>query len=490
MPVTSFHPLYDDVAPDWKKCRDVHKGSRAVKAAQEAYLPNFSGKEGQRKQAKYAAYLLRALFYGATDRTIEGFKGAIFRKPPTLAIPKGMEPWLEDVTATGTPLALFAQELMSEILITGRYGVLVDIPEEETPIPRPRLAGYRAEEVTNWRTAMIAGESRITLVVLKEEVEEEKDSFSQEKIIQYRVLRLDEEGFYLQEIWREIKEGQTGARWEIWKILTPNIRGERMDFIPFTFFAPSGLDVCPAKPPLLDLVEVNLSHYRSSADYEHGLHYTALPTAWVAGFPEDAELEIGSANAWITSEPTARAGFLEFSGQGLKPLAEALDKKERLMAILGARLLEESKRDAEAAETVRLRQAGESSILSTLAWTESLGLTQCLRWVAMFLGKEGGEISVELNQDFFESKLSPQELVARVEAWQKGAVSWETLFWQLEQGELIPPGVDAQKERALIDAEIESRRKKAAEESMKASQGEKEEGNREEEGEEEREGAA
>ncbi len=36
--------------------------------------------------------------------------------------------------------------------------------------------------------------------------------------------------------------------------------------------------------PLADVMVLNLDHYRLDADYKHGLHFTALPTAWVAGF--------------------------------------------------------------------------------------------------------------------------------------------------------------------------------------------------------------
>ena len=36
--------------------------------------------------------------------------------------------------------------------------------------------------------------------------------------------------------------------------------------------------------PLEDIIAVNLDHYRLDADFKHGLHFTALPTAWVSGF--------------------------------------------------------------------------------------------------------------------------------------------------------------------------------------------------------------
>ena len=43
-----------------------------------------------------------------------------------------------------------------------------------------------------------------------------------------------------------------------------------------------------------DIIAVNLDHYRLNADYKHGMHYTALPTAWVAGFDKEATLKIAN----------------------------------------------------------------------------------------------------------------------------------------------------------------------------------------------------
>ena len=69
------------------------------------------------------------------------------------------------------------------------------------------------------------------------------------------------------------------------------------------------------KLPLADIIAVNLDHYRLNADYKHGLHFTALPTAWVSGFDKSSNLRIGSSTAWVAETPGATAGFLEFTGQ-------------------------------------------------------------------------------------------------------------------------------------------------------------------------------
>ena len=101
------------------------------------------------------------------------------------------------------------------------------------------------------------------------------------------------------------------------------------------------------KIPLDDIIAVNLDHYRLNADYKHGMHFTALPTAWVSGFDKSSTLRIGSSTAWVAETPGATAGFLEFHGQGLSTFERAMDRDEQLMAVLGTRMLESRKRNGE-----------------------------------------------------------------------------------------------------------------------------------------------
>ena len=51
------------------------------------------------------------------------------------------------------------------------------------------------------------------------------------------------------------------------------------------------------KLPLNDVIAVNLDHFPLHADYRHGIHFTALPTAWVSGFDKSATLRTGSSTA-------------------------------------------------------------------------------------------------------------------------------------------------------------------------------------------------
>jgi len=149
-----------------------------------------------------------------------------------------------------------------------------------------------------------------------------------------------------------------------------------LPLLPFVFHGPRHSRPSVDKLPLADIIAQNLDHYRLDADYKHGVHYTALPTAWVSGFDKTATLRIGSSTAWVSETEGARAGYLEFTGQGLSTFERAMDRDERLMAVLGSRLLEGQKRVGETAQAIELRQSGENSILGSVASSVSESLTQ------------------------------------------------------------------------------------------------------------------
>jgi hypothetical protein len=187
--------------------------------------------------------------------------------------------------------------------------------------------------------------------------------------------------------------------------------------------------------PLSDIIAVNLDHYRLDADYKHGLHFTALPTAWVSGFDKSASLRIGSSTAWFSETAGATAGFLEFTGQGLTTFERAMDRDERLMAVLGSRLLEDQKRVGETAQAIELRQSGEHSVLSGIARSVSESLTHVLQWVYWWSSTEdvpdaigADAVLLQINTDFSTQGMSSQDLQAVVAAWQSGAISRDTMF--------------------------------------------------------------
>lgn len=462
MTVRYHHKKYDELLDKWERSRAAAKGQDAVHEGGTKYLPRLKDQTDE----DYKSYRNRAPFFNATWRTISGFAGMLFRKPPKIEAPAVTLALLDTVTEDGQPFGIFARKVVEECLIVGRVGVLVDYPPADVARMtqadaqalnlRPMLSVYQAETIINWRTSAIANKRVLTQVVLAEEHKEPTDEFESTVKERFRVLDLHTTNAgtaYRVRIFES--DEKTKKDVQIGSDIFPLMNGAVMDFIPFYFLSADDTSVDPDDPPLIDLVDVNLSHYRTTADYEHGCHFTGLPTGYVAGYTkqEGEKIYLGSQTMLLFPDPNVTVGFLEFTGAGLSSLRENLTSKEQQMAILGTRMLEQQKRAVESAEAAGIHRAGENSMLADVAQAISLGLTAALQTFSDWAGGNG-TVTVELNRDFFPAPMSAQDLSALVLAWQQGAISKQTLFTNLQLGQIIADGVTFEEEDVKIQNQL------------------------------------
>ena len=464
MAVDSVHTMYDEKRATWRRLRDAWEGSAIVRKRGETYLPKPAGMDDN----QFDDYLNRPEWFAATRRTVQGLRGAVFRKPPVVQGVHALEPVLADITGTGVTVEAFARLAVQEVLLMGRYGVLVDMDVQ--PGERVFWSGYTTERILNWRTERIGASHQLTLVVLEETLEvPADDGFATDERTQYRVLKL-EEGAYVVEVWEEQHTRTLSGTQRTLNLVDrqePRRRGERLTFVPFVFLSPSDLETTVEESPLFDLVNINYRYWRHAADLEHGRHLTAVPTLVITGhnphhdrpidgqMPTD-ELVLGSSAGILLPEPEAKVFMLEFTGQGLQALSDAIIEDKTDMATLGARLLEDRPDVQETATAVRLRQSGDESILRTLVGAISAGLTKALQWSAWWMGFvadiEDEKVSLALNDQFLSMRMTPQEIQALVAAWQVGSISHETLYAEFVKGEIGEPGIEFDEELARIEA--------------------------------------
>jgi len=519
MPVNSTHPDYDAAAGEWSRARDVLAGEDAVKGGGEKYLARLDSQSDDEFVAyvKRASFFNAT---ARTSEAYQGliFRRPPFVKMPGAGrtgqhgsgVGRALRVFENDADMLGTSLTAYAKMVVGDVIGLGRAGTLVDWGDGVTGLEggatargeqRAYAVFYRAEQIINWRVERVKGRNVPTLVVLRETVQgpESKvqgrdgamangksqmaegpgrtslDEFEQPLVEQIRVLKLVEGGGlsveggngwrYVVEIWRQeepASRGRSGAsrkvKWVLVESRVPRRLGKPLPLIPFVFHGPRHSRPDVDRGPLEDIIAVNLDHYRLDADFKHGLHFTALPTAWVSGFDKGATLRIGSSTAWVSETPGATAGFLEFKGQGLETFERAMDRDERLMTILGSRMLEEAKRVGETATAIELRQSGEYSILGNVAFSVSESLTQVLRWVYWWNSTEqlpddvsDTQVLMQLNTDFSTKGLASQDIQAVVAAWQAGAISQNTMHELFRRGEVLPEGRTNEEEAALIE---------------------------------------
>lgn len=446
MALTDAHPEYLRRIGQWCKCRDVVAGEDAVHAKGQKYLPKmtWNGADSEVKamiNSAYTEYLMRASFYNATEYTVQAFAGMLLRIEPQVTVPKKMQPLLVNITNDNNSFLSLCHTVVNELLTTGRCVALVDYPEDGGT---PFIKVYRAEAVYNWQTKVVDGKHVPSQVRIKEVVVNNTDEFSVEEQQQYRVLDLDGEGHYRVRLYNNAGILQ--------KTIVPMADGQPMTVIPIVFFSPTGMSIDPCKPIMLDLVNENLSHYRTTADLESGAHYTAIPIYTFFGINKGEEpVAISPTIPWVSTNPNAKASLLEFTGQGLQALEERLVKKEQHMASLGARMLKQNIAAAESAEVNRLLHAGETNVLTALATAINGSMEKLLGFMRDWMGVQG-EIEVAVNRDFLPANVDSAMMIALLKAVQGGSMSPGSFYFNLKRAGMTIPGRDYEEEAAAIKA--------------------------------------
>lgn len=432
------HKEFDAMKGRWALCRAASDGEHAIHAAKETYLPRLNEED----DTAYNLRLKMTPWFNASWRTISGMGGMLFSKPPIIEFPKSMKDHLEDIDCAGTTMAGLAREVAEEALTVGRIGLLVDYPPSPTGATqadakalklRPMISIYKAESIYNWKESRVGGVTQPVQVRLVEQAEiESEDEFSQSTEKRYRVLDLFQ-GKYRQRVYRITEKGDEE---QVGEDVFPMMNNKAMDFIPFVFIGVDCVGPDVDVPPLMDLITTNLHHYLQATSYERGCFFSGLPTMFVSGMDDDDDvISIGGSMANSLRNANAKAYYVEVASK-FEALRTNLEDKKREMAVLGARMLEGQKAQTEAAETLARRQSGEESVLSSMSQTISQGLTRALGWVALWAGSTE-KVAYELNKDFTPTTLTSADITSLIAAWQAGAISQETLFNNLQHGEII-----------------------------------------------------
>jgi hypothetical protein len=428
----------------WSRIRDVLEGTDAVRSNAHNYIPQTE--ENKQYPGTFESMVARTSFTNFTARAVDGLEGLIFRKDPAVDVPYRYKPRLENINNSGDSVNTFSKKLTREVLCYGRVGILVDqLPEDEqrfqSPVSLlPYLSIYGAHSITNWRPRAINGQIQPDQIVLEEPYDDPQE-FGSVSRTRYRVLELDEENNYRIRIYEQGRDGGEFALVYEFYPTTGRTDGRKyFNRIPFVFVNPVDLGMTVRKSPILDLVDANLSHFLLESEYSTALFFSAQPTPVITGWREDlpGTFRYGGGNMWLLPEGCT-ANILEFRGHGLGPLENAITAKERQIAELGARLVQNASTGPETAEAARIRQHSQTSVVSSIARTVSDGLQAALE-IACWWSMAEGKVSCELNQDYIDVVMAPQLLSEIVRATQADLMTRRDAVWNMVQRELTEPG--------------------------------------------------
>lgn len=431
----------------WKRNRDMIAGEDAVKLAGESYLPRL----GNQSTKDYTAYLARCPFFPGAARTHDGMLGLVTRKDGVLEGIDGLEAIFDTITHDGMTVDDLVEEVFSETLKTAFTGLLVDLPIQSEPGTltvakvekqnlRPFIAIYQAESILEVTPGVVDNRRKIVRVRLLEEGGDV-----------VRELALDN-GIYT-----VIRHFRDGNQWLQDAPVIPLKGGRPMSDIPFVLVTQKARAFSPGPGPLDRVVDINKHCYLAQAEAKNSRYYSSAPILTILG-AEEGDLTINPGTVLYfpghSRDHPVEVKFTEFSGAGQETLEKAVSDFKDDMAKVGSNILAAEKSAAEAAETHAIRRSSENAVLASLARTVSRKVEEALNLVAEWLGRPEGSVSFELNTDFVPTPMTAQERTAALAEYMSGAISQETYFGMLIEGEVLSDSFDIEEEvqRLAVDS--------------------------------------
>jgi len=447
------------------KVSDCCDGDFKVKEKEDKYLPrpNASDKSAE-NLARYQAYLNRAIFYNVTKNTLSGLLGQIFSKEAQVELPPELEVLNDNCDGRGNSIVQVAKQGITSLLKAGRFGLFSDFPKVESELSkdelieqdiRPIIRLYSSQDIINWQFTYVGAEVVYTLIVLKEKYTQKLGIFESKEVYRFRVLKLNEDGNYEVEVWNsEIPVADSSVNlvtsisptFEITESTIPTtFDGSFIKRIPFEFCGVESNVSEPNVPVLYDIANLNIGHYRNSADYEESCYITGQPTVWFAGLSQEwvenvlkGRIELGSRGGVML--PLGASGGLLQSTPNTMPY-EAMKHKEEQFLALGAKLVSPNSAAITATEA-EMNNTSETSILATLANNASEAIENAIEHCQLFVNSTAEPI-FKLNNDFEISKLTTAERSELIREWQTGAISFTEMRNNLRSGkvQLLEDGI-------------------------------------------------
>jgi hypothetical protein len=412
--------------PDWKVMAAVTNGTNYIRDLAELYLPQEPREDDEAWQAR----IDRSVLSPYTSRLIETAAGAVLRKPIHI---EGDPYWSEvalDIDGIGSNINEYARRALVSSLTYGHSAILVDFPaatgarnlaEERAMGRRPYFVHVDAPQIWGWR-------------------KDDTNRLTQIRIHDYEYRPLNEFGEEQVEVMRVIYPG----RYDLYTLGQETVtfeesNGFSLDTIPVVPIYSNRRGVLISQPGLLDIANLNITHYQRQSDLIHALHIAAMPTLVLEGYSQDSSEATIGVNYALGMEPGHKAYYVQSDATSFEAQMAELQSLEGQMSTLGITKLFGQKFVAESAEAKRIDQAQSNSVLAIISQELESALNQAFKLAAQYVGLEPPVITIDRDFDYY--RLIGQDVAVLAQLNESGKISDETLLKILQHGEILPEDV-------------------------------------------------
>ena len=418
--------------PDWSVMAAVTNGTNYLRDMSETYLPQ----EPREDDDAYQTRVDRSVLSPYTSRLIETAAGAILRKPIHV---EGDPYWLDliqNIDGLGSNINEYARRALVSSLTYGHSAILVDYPaaagamnlaEERAMGRRPYFVHVDAAQIWGWRKE--PGTNRLTQVRIHDYDVRPLNEFGEEQVEEMRVIYPGRYDLYT--LGQEIVEFTSTG-------------GYSLDEIPLVPIYSNRRGLLISQPPLLDIANLNITHYQRQADLIHALHIAAMPTLVLEGWDDTTGSATMGVNYAIAMQPGNKAYYVQADATSFDAQMAELQSLEQQMSTLGVTKLFGQKFVAESAEAKRIDQAQSNSVLSIISQELESALNQAFAFAAQYVGLEPPEITIDRDFDYY--RLIGQDVAVLTQLNQAGKISDAMLLEVLRRGEVLPDNINIEDE--------------------------------------------
>ncbi|WP_313242906.1 DUF4055 domain-containing protein [Stutzerimonas nitrititolerans] len=429
-------PAVDAMREDWAIVAPLMGGTKAMRAAGRALLPQYPAEEDE----TYKERLRLSTLLPAYAETVNNMTSRVFAEPLQLGddVPERLAELCQDIDLAGSDLNSWSVDLFRHALSHGLCHVLVEYPrttgENGKPLyrtkadeakagVRPYVVIIKPEQVLGWR---IDG-GKLAQFRYMESIEEADGEFGVKSVAQVRVL---EPG-----VWRTYRKADNGSAWAQHDEGTTSL-----GYVPLVSFYTGRTGFLTAKPPLLELAHLNVKHWQSQSDQDNLLHVARVPLLFT--FTDDDQFQLVISSGSATRMPKdGDAKYVEHTGAAINAGRESLQDLIEEMRMAGAKLLQKEKQQTKTATQANEEAAQELSPLARMANQFADALAQMLQVMSDYLGLgDGGMVEMRGN---FDQDWAPEVSVPQLlQMANSGKLSDETLFAEMQRRGIISDEYD------------------------------------------------
>jgi len=434
--------------------RDIRGGKAAMFANRETYFRRLSGQSDD----DYDTMIDMAQVYTLYPKVVDGFTGTIFRKPIILTGADSFDQ--KNVDLLGNTLQEYCQQITQFVFEDGFCATMLDW---SNVLNRSFYKLVKPEQFVSFLTDNSKGYPELSRFIFKEMVEEQSidDEFSTadvqyHTVIDFTTISNDQgESKRVVRLRRYLTLHDDGdENEELVSTSLPTKNGDFLTKLPLIIHSIKPNNFTVEKSPLQDISDLNIAVDQRVIDLVYLLHWTALPTPWATGVDpsdENAPSSIGPTQAWLIANDAAKVGMMEFSGKSYEAHINYISKLENTMATIGAQILSPQAVSRETASSVIIRTSAQTSLIATIVDNLSSQMKELIQMKMDWDNDTYSEdMTFTLNRDFIIVELPANEQIALVKSWLDGAISFDTMFTKMKEGEIITSTRTMEEELELI----------------------------------------